>query len=252
MHVAIVTGVSRGLGAATAQLLMENGTHVIGISRKTNVKLKETAHLNHVSFTHFQCDLADVSAIEETFTKISSYLTEHHVQRFDLINNAGVVEPIHQSMHIDNADLQNHVMINTVAPMALMNMSLKYATDHDVAFNGVTVTSGAAERPVYGWSAYCSTKASMNMYTKTVALEQEALGTQHNVFAFSPGIMDTDMQTDIRQTSKAAFIERDTFRDYKEQGMLRTPKEVASVLVDILGDAARIENGHIYNVRDYI
>src|SRR5699024_5076527 len=114
------------------------------------------------------------------------------------------------------------------------------------------ITSGAANRPIFGWSAYCSSKASMNMYVQTVALEQNHLKTNHKIIAFSPGVMDTAMQEKIRESSTEAFIDVETFRGYKEDGQLSKSDMVGSVIVDIMGDESSIENGKIYDISDYI
>src|SRR5262249_56915863 len=60
----------------------------------------------------------------------------------------------------------------------------------------VNVSSGAAYRPLEGWSAYCSGKAGLAMLTRAVALETAGKGIR--IFGFSPGTIDTDMQVKIR------------------------------------------------------
>src|SRR5699024_28480 len=75
---------------------------------------------------------------------------------------------------------------------------------------------------------------SINMYTKTVALEQVEKKTGHKIIAFSPGIMDTDMQGKIRESTYDEFIQIDTFKNYKEQNELRHPDTVADALYHIL------------------
>src|SRR5690625_5281473 len=127
-------------------------------------------------------------AVQETCDKMNEYIHSQEATDLYLVNNAAVLEPIDHSMNIQKDDLAYHVQVNTIAPMTMMNYFLKQATEQELSFYGATVTSGAANRPMYGWSAYCTTKASMNMYTKTVALEQDELKTGHKVIAFSPGI----------------------------------------------------------------
>ncbi|WP_164669623.1 (S)-benzoin forming benzil reductase [Virgibacillus doumboii] len=251
MRYAVVTGVSKGLGESIAKMLMESGVHVTGISRSKNDLLNDFAAEQNVSYQHYSCDLGNMEAVQDTFNQISESIFPHDPETVFLINNAAVLEPIDQSMNIKSADLAYHVQVNTVAPMVLTNLFLQKTTEMDVPFIGTIISSGAAERPVYGWSAYCTTKASINMYTKTAALEQEELKTQHKIIAFSPGIMDTKMQEKIRESSKNAFVEVDTFRDYKKNNMLKSTDAVAGVLVDILTDESSIENGKIYNVKDY-
>lgn len=251
MEYAVVTGISRGLGESIAKYLLESGIDVIGISRSSSTKLKEYAAANNVTFTHYPCDLSDVAAINDTFQLISTEIFTGNLTGLYLVNNAAVLDPIDPSMNIDSNDLAYHMQVNIVAPMALTNLFLKAAIEKEVSMIGVTVSSGAAEKPTYGWSAYCSSKASMNMYTETVALEQDELKTGNKVIAFSPGIMDTDMQEKIRSTSQGSFKDVETFIDFKKNNALKDTDTVAGILVDILTDKGSIENGKIYNVKDY-
>lgn len=251
MKYAVITGVSRGLGESIAKFLLESGIHVIGISRTGSSKLKRDAASNNVTFTHYSCDLSDVDAIDHTFQLISKEIFTEHVTSIYLVNNAAVLEPINPSVNITSKELTYHMQVNIVAPMAFMNLFLKEATEQEVSLVGVTITSGAAQRPMYGWSAYCSSKASINRYTETVALEQAELKTGNKVIAFNPGVMDTGMQEKIRSTPLESFRDVETFIDYKRKNALKDPDTVGGILVDILNDEASIENGKIYNVDDY-
>ncbi|WP_106498134.1 (S)-benzoin forming benzil reductase [Lentibacillus sp. Marseille-P4043] len=252
MKFAVITGVSRGLGEAVARLFIELGINVIGISRSKNEQLAAYAKQQNVMFSHYTCDLADMEKIEETIDNIGNLIVANDPSTVYLVNNAAVVEPIDQSVNIQNSDLKYHIQINTLAPMVIMNSFLKMANEQGIHFVGATITSGAAERPVYGWSAYCSTKASINMYTQTVALEQNELQTDSKVIAFSPGIMDTQMQEKIRLTSAENFAEVDKFNGYKRNNLLKDTEMVGGVLVDILTDEENIQSGNIYHVNDYI
>ncbi|GAB3060762.1 (S)-benzoin forming benzil reductase [Virgibacillus ainsalahensis] len=251
MKYAVITGISKGLGESVAKLFLETGVNVVGISRNNNDSLSKLAEENNMAYHHFSCDLGDTSALEETIQGITEIIFTEELTTFYLVNNAGVVEPVDQAMHIKSENLLKHFQVNSIAPMVLMNSFLKKASESGVPLFGVNVTSGAAERPTYGWSAYCSSKASVNIYTQTVALEQEELNTENKVVAFSPGIMDTEMQKQIRSSSKEEFVDVETFKNYKENNILKSTEAVGGVLVDILTDEGII-NGKIYNVRDYL
>ncbi|OZU87996.1 short-chain dehydrogenase [Virgibacillus indicus] len=251
MKFAIVTGVSRGLGESAAKLFLEQGINVIGISRGKSDSLTEIAYQNNVSFQQYSCDLSNLKAIDETFSEIADAVFEHEPTVLYLVNNAGVIEPVNKSMDINSEDLAYHVQVNTIAPMAITNFLLKQAGKHEVPLIAAGISSGAAERAVSGWSVYCSTKAALNRYTETVALEQEQLNTGNKVIAFSPGIMDTAMQEKIRSSSESEFSDVETFKNYKENGLLKDTDTVAGVLVDILTDETNIINGKIYNVKEY-
>ncbi|WP_404451634.1 (S)-benzoin forming benzil reductase [Virgibacillus necropolis] len=251
MKYAIITGISRGLGESIAKYLLESGIHVIGISRTGSTTLNDHAESNNVTFTHFSCDLSNVAEIESKVNQIKNEVFTDKTTTIYLVNNAAVLDPIDPSMNIKSNDLAYHMQVNTIAPMVLTNLFLKEATEKEVSMVGVTITSGAAERPIYGWSAYCSSKASMNRFTETVALEQAELKTGHKVIAFSPGIMDTGMQEKIRATSQHSFMDVETFKGYKRNNDLKDTDIVGGILVDILTDEGSIENGKIYNVKDY-
>lgn len=254
-NLAVITGVSKGLGASLAKLLLETGVNVIGVSRSDNKQLSVTAGEHNQFYKHFSCDLSDLAELEKTIDlihhEIKELRTDYEIETIYLLNNAGVVYPIHQAKHINSDELAKHVAINSIAPMVLTNQFLKNHDEHGIPVIIANVSSGAAESAIFGWSAYCSTKASMNMYTKTVALEQEELKTDNKILAFSPGIMDTDMQSEIRSSSKDQFAEVERFKDYKESKSLRDTDIVAGVLIDIITDED-VKNGKIYYVNNYI
>lgn len=252
-NIAVITGVSRGLGASLAKLLLESGVDVIGISRTENKSLPEIAEQNNEFYQHFSCDLSNIEQLEKTIYDVHETIKsrKEQIETIYLLNNAGVVHPINQATNIKSDELITHVTINTIAPMVLTNQFLKMATENNMPIIVANVSSGAAEGAIYGWSAYCTTKASINMYTKTVALEQSELGTDNKIIAFSPGIMDTDMQGTIRSSTTEEFAEVERFKDYKNSNSLRNTDIVAGVLIDIITDED-VLNGKIYNVKDYI
>jgi benzil reductase ((S)-benzoin forming) len=89
------------------------------------------------------------------------------------------------------------------------------------------------------------------MFTETAALEQQTAGSSHKIIAFSPGVMDTDMQDVIRSSAKEDFHDLEKFQTYKEKGMLRDTDTVANALIDLLLKK-EIESGKIYYVNDLI
>src|SRR5690625_3088098 len=252
MQVAIVTGTSKGLGYSIAKLLLEQQIHVIGISRTENKSLTKIAAQSERSYTHLSYDLGKISELKDSFTDINGLIDEKEVEKLFLVNNAAVLQPINHSREINVDDLAFHIQVNTTAPMGLMNECLRISAAKGLSFYGVNITSGAANRPIYGWSAYCSTKALINRYTETVALEQHTLKTGNKVFAFSPGVMDTNMQKQIRSTDKIAFKDVEQFIQYKEDDHLRKTDDVGQIVVDILTDESTIVNGKIYEVSDYL
>lgn len=252
MKLALITGVSKGLGESIAKLFLESGIHVLGVSRNVNKHLEKVAASNQVKYHHYPCDLGNMNELEETIEKLKVDIASYDPSLLYLINNAAVIDPINQVSNINNRDLQYHIQLNTVVPMILSNQMLNFTSSTDTTFICVNITSGAANRPIYGWGLYCSSKASINMYTKTAALEQDILKTGNKIIAFNPGIMDTSMQQTIRSSTKEAFYEVEKFKGYKESKQLRSTDTVGGILIDILNDEASIENGKIYDVNEYV
>lgn len=251
MKIALITGVSKGLGESITKLFLESGIHVFGISRNSNARLEKIAKNNTVNFQHYPCDLGKPNEMVEVVDLITRDINKYNPSLLYLVNNAAVIEPINRVMELEHQSLTDHFQLNAVAPMFLLNQFMNFASSFNTSFIGVNITSGAAERPIFGWSAYCSSKASINMFTKTAALEQEVLKTGYKIIAFNPGIMDTKMQETIRSSTKEAFAEVEKFKGYKINNQLRDPDTVGGVLIDILNDEASIENGKIYHVNEY-
>lgn len=252
MKIAIVTGVSKGLGASVAELFLNTDITLFGVSRTENDKLKQIADETNTIYEHFKSDLTQEKDLECLIHGIGDRLAYYQPSHIYLVNNAAMVNPVHQASELVNEELSQHIHLNMTAPMILINSILQHSNNLGATLVGLTVTSGAAENPIYGWSAYCSTKAAVNMFTKTVALEQHELKTGHKLVAFNPGIMDTNMQQDIRKHSYEEFLDIDRFKSYKDNELLRDPQEIANVLYKIIINPEKIQNGSIYNVADYL
>ncbi|KAB8138960.1 SDR family NAD(P)-dependent oxidoreductase [Gracilibacillus oryzae] len=249
MKYAVVTGTSKGLGASIAKLLMEASCHVIGIARNNNQSLTD-AELPG-TYSYYQADLSDLSQTENIFKSIIDDVKEKgDMESLLLVQNAALVTPIEQAGKQNTGQLVNHVHVNLLSPMIITNLWLDSFRDSNFPLVIANVTSGAANRSVYGWNAYGSTKAGLDRYTATVALEQDELNTGNKVFLFDPSIMDTEMQGEIRSADKTQFADVEKFKAYKTNNSLRDTDVVAQVLVDRLLDADNIKNGEYYSVKD--
>jgi benzil reductase ((S)-benzoin forming) len=248
---AIITGASKGLGAAIAKRLFNEQISVISVSRTENEDLKKLALEKGADYKHFSCNLALEKEVQEVFMDIAHCIFEKDPKEILVFNNAGVVEPIHTVGNLDQTPIIRNVQINLIAPMLITNLFLNKAQNTETKVQVVNVTSGAAVRSIEGWSVYCSSKAGLNMFTQTAAIEQNELKTQNKIIAFSPGIMDTEMQGTIRSSSKEAFKELEKFKDFKENNMLLPAETVGNALVDLIlnGD---VESGKIYNINELL
>ncbi|QDP39683.1 (S)-benzoin forming benzil reductase [Radiobacillus deserti] len=249
MKYAIVTGSSKGLGASISSLLIKEKIHVIGVSRTNNDQLAQLANDYSITYEHVPCDLANPNQVESVFSEIAAKVYGQQPTLVYLINNAGIVDPIGRAGGHSAQDVVVHTTINFVAPVTATNIFLEKATAKTVIVN---VTSGAAQRPISGWSLYCGTKAGLDLFTETVALEQADGDTGNLAILFNPGIMDTNMQATIRSSSSDAFKDVETFKQYKENNDLRDTEVVARALVSVILDVHNIENGKNYSIKDLV
>lgn len=250
MQYAIVTGDSRGLGEAVAKQLMEKNVNVIGVSRNKNDSLQAHADERQVNYLHIASDLSDPTQVETCLDQIVEVVFHDETHYVYVVNNAGMIEPIETVGSLDPEMTTKHIQLNLATPILLVNRLLNEANSRAIQMSVINVTSGAAEKTIHGWSVYGSAKAGINHFTQTVALEQEGRG--HIILAYSPGVMDTDMQGEIRSSSPEAFADVDKFKQMKEEGTLRSPDEVAAVLMDLLNEPEKIENGKIYKLYDLV
>lgn len=89
----------------------------------------------------------------------------------------------------------------------------------------VNISSGAAHKPLPGWGEYCTSKAGLAMFSKVAADDLKSQGFR--VFSLAPGIVDTEMQSEIRQADQEDFPALDRFMSYKKEGLLSSTVEVA-------------------------
>lgn len=247
MNYYIITGASRGIGEAIVRQLLVPGNVIFAAARNLNEDISEMALAQHIPFYFNETDLSDsnqaIAFIHDVLSKIELKAND----RIALINNAGMLEPVAPVGRIDKDLLNKHIALNLVSPMLLASAFIQ-ATRHchntKIILN---ISSGASTYPYHGWSAYCTSKAGIDMFTKVAGLEQAQTAYPVKVFALAPGIIETDMQTQIRASQAEDFPSKENFVELFEQGKLLKPEFVASVIVAGLF-SSRIENGSILNI----
>jgi len=213
----IVTGISRGLGKSTVETLLAKNEAVIGIGRSNPFG-------DSVEF--LECDLGDPAALDALdFGSIEGDVV--------LINNAGVIGDIKRISEQENSDLEQVMQVNVFAPMALTH-KIYGQLEVDQAFVLVNISSGAANRSIPSWGAYCASKAALNRLTENFYIEELERNRKVIAYAVSPGVIDTGMQAEIRAAASADFSERDNFVRMKEEGILYSSDEAARRLLLLL------------------
>lgn len=221
---AVITGHSRGLGAAIAENLLERGIATLGLSRHAHADLGQRypTLLQEVIL-----DLSDASALGAWLAGPTLANWGLGREQIVLVNNAGTVEPIGALPMQDAMAVAKAVALNVAAPL-MLSSALVAATDAKQDRRILHVSSGAARNAYAGWSVYCATKAALDHHARAVALDQTA-GVR--ICSLAPGVIDTAMQAAIRATSLEAFPMRARFDALKAQGELASPRDCAERLI---------------------
>lgn len=237
MRVAIVTGVSRGLGEALARCLCARGFFVVGVGRAASGKLAGA------QYVHATCDFAKPAQIAAALTPALRVAAAKNPTAVTLINNAAVASPVGVLGRLDAAQLEAAFAINVAAPVVMIDLFCRTFPAGDLERRIINVSSGAAETAIPGSAAYCVSKAALEMLTQAVCVEQKA--PSFRCVTLRPGIFETDMQAYLRSRDPAEFPSVALFRGFKENGLLKQPAEVAERIVDklVLGP---IEHGRLY------
>jgi 3-oxoacyl-[acyl-carrier protein] reductase len=191
--VAIVTGASRGIGAAAALALGEAGASVVLVARSA-AQAEANAQQIHAAGGKafaFECDVSDYAGCQRLVHETASRLGPPDI----LVNNAGVIEPIAMVAASDPAEWARSIQINLIGAYYAIRAVLPGMIERGHG-DIINVSSGAAMRPLEGWGAYCTGKAGLAMLTRSIDLEHRVAGIR--VFGFQPGTTDTDMQVTIR------------------------------------------------------
>jgi len=251
MKYIIITGTSKGVGESIAKALLNENNHLFCISRGVNNDLISEAKEKGVKLQYIQQDLNKVEEIESLMEGIFKNIDTDNIDGVYLINNAGIVAPIKKVEGLKWEDVSLNLNVNLAAPMLITSNFIKCAKELRIEKRIINVSSGAGKNPIFGWSAYCTAKAGVDLFTRCVALEQENQEYPAKVISFGPGIVDTNMQKEIRSSDKENFVDLDKFIGFKEQGNLRQPEEVAEAVTELLFRES-FENGKVTSIAEYL
>ena len=221
LKVAIVTGHSRGLGAALAAALVQAQYRVLGLARSVEVSGKLT------DIRQVALDLADADAVSAWLAGADLADFVAAADEIWLFNNAGTVVPNALCGHQGAAQIARAVQLNVTAPMQLADALLRLRPAR-AAVNIVHISSGAGRRAMLGWSVYGATKAALDLHAQVLAAEQHA---QVRVVSLAPGVVDTQVQAAIRGSDEAVFPLRQQFVDLQQHGGLVSAEDTANKIV---------------------
>ncbi len=249
MRYFIITGASKGLGEGLAIELLDEKHHLICVSRSESKKLKQLAAAKNCKTDFVLFDLAVSHEIDPVCEDIFELIDFHNAEGIYLVNNAGIINPVNRVEECAAEDVELHMRINLLAPMLLSSAFVRQTKDLPITKRILNISSGAAHNPYYGWSCYCTAKAGLDMFGRCISEEQKDESSPVETMNVAPGIIDTGMQTTIRGTSERAFIHKEKFVEFKEQGQLIPPalagKKLARLLLSL-----EFEDGKSVDIRD--
>ncbi len=206
-----ITGTSSGIGKALAEEALKAGHIVTGLARRKNIE--------HPNYRHISVDLSDI----ENYSGIGFDGLREGVDEVVLINNAGSLGSVKPVEQIDLRRSADAYHLNLVAPSILSKLFLENLSESDLPKTIINISSGAGSYPIKSWSVYCASKAGLDMFSEVLKLDHP----QVRCHAISPGIVDTEMQGEIRRSRLEDFPDLPRFIDYKQNDELSSAEEVA-------------------------
>ncbi len=246
MNYYYITGTSRGIGKAFAEYLLENpSNNVIGISRQHSIE--------HPNYRHVYLDLTDLNSIPDFKFELHS-----NAKKIYLINNAGTLGFIKPVGKLDASIIIKNYTLNLIAPSILTNAFIDCYDTTDAEKVILNISSGAGKNPYDGWAVYCASKAGIDMFSRVIDEEQKirAMHPESNIhsgfkiFSIAPGIVNTKMQEEIRNSSKEDFSRLENFKDYKVNNQLLEPAIVSRKYFSILENVTEIKDV-LSSLKDY-
>lgn len=248
-HLTVLTGASRGMGLAMAQQLLARGHDLLCISRKTSEELAAAAKKAGRSCEQWPHDLARADAVAG---RLETWLEGREAAGYasvTLINNAGLIPRIAPLDAIPADQLKDAMRVDLEAPMLLSSAFLRATTRWSAPRKVLNISSGLGRRAMAAQAAYCAAKAGMDHFTRCVALEQAALPNGARICSLAPGVIDTDMQVQLRGADASLFPDRGNFVGMKEKGVLSSPEDAAAKVLAYL-DRADFGSNPVADVRD--
>ncbi|WP_165007634.1 SDR family NAD(P)-dependent oxidoreductase [Neisseria yangbaofengii] len=221
----IITGHSSGLGKALAAHYLQADMEVLGIARR---KLPTQNGLQQIAL-----DLADLEKLSAWLQSGAIETFMRNVGELVLINNAGTVAPCSVCGKQRPSEIVAAVSLNITAPLLLSNHVLAAKAENQTV-KMVHISSGAGRNAYQGWSVYGTTKAALDHHARCVEAENHR---NVKVCSIAPGVVDTDIQAQIRAQDGDDFPILPRFRQLHANQQLSSPESVAEIIAEMIADA---------------
>ncbi|MEO8123143.1 MAG: SDR family NAD(P)-dependent oxidoreductase [Burkholderiales bacterium] len=237
-HLTVLTGASRGMGAAIAEQLLQPGQSLICISRTTNRGLAERAAGAGATLEQWALDLADATAAAQ---RVEDWLEAQSDDTFNsatLINNAAALTRLAPLEAAGTAELVRALRVGLEAPLLLTSAFLRATRSWRARRGGqckvLNISSGLGRSAMASQASYCAVKAGMDHFSRAVALDQAHAPHPARIVSLAPGVIDTDMQVQLRAGDPAQFPDHARFVQMKTSGQLDSPTTAAVKVIAFL------------------
>jgi NAD(P)-dependent dehydrogenase (short-subunit alcohol dehydrogenase family) len=226
-RIALVTGASRGIGAATARALASAGAHVVALARTVGAleELDDAIKSEGGSATLVPADLKDFAALD----RLGAALHERYGRLDVLVGNAGILGPLSPLGHVEPAAWDDVIAINVTANWRLIR-AMDPLLKASAAGRAVFVSSGVASTILAYWGPYSVSKAALESLARSYAAENASTNVRVNLF--NPGPVRTRMRAQAMPGEDPATLDR--------------PDQVAEKIVELCLPSFQ-ENGKIYS-----
>ncbi|MDQ7742847.1 SDR family NAD(P)-dependent oxidoreductase [Hydrogenophaga pseudoflava] len=229
----ILTGASRGLGLAMARQLIAPGRPLLCLSRHANPELNDLAQDRKATVLQWTVDLADPAPVPTRLQQWLSQLDAPSLASATLVNNAGVIPDIAPLEQCPPDGISRALRVGLEAPMlltaAFLNASGAWV---DAGWRGprkvLNISSGLGRRAMAAQAPYCAAKAGMDHFSRCVALDEARRAHGARIVSLAPGVVDTDMQTQLRAGDPAGFPDHQRFVELERQQQLTSPDDAAA------------------------
>lgn len=227
-----ITGTSSGIGKALCEKALDEGHKVTGISRRNRI--------DHPNYRHLTYDLSNYDNYH-----LINFNVNRQASEIILVNNAGWLGEVKPLAKINPKFIERAFQINVIAPGILSKLFLEQTADTGQKRVVLNISSGAANYAVPSWSTYCASKAAIDSFTRVMQLDHPDV----RCYSIAPGIVDTEMQGEIRALENQHFPDKQRFVDYKNKGELSDPREVAAKLLTIVNKPETAPDS-VFSLRD--
>jgi NAD(P)-dependent dehydrogenase (short-subunit alcohol dehydrogenase family) len=228
MELVILTGASRGLGRAMAERLLGADRLLLTISRRPDAALQAKAGERGAQLEQWALDLAHDIGVA---ARLETWLRKQDATRFRsaaLINNAGLLGRVGPLQEADADSIAAALRVGLEAPALLAGAFLRATEGWSVPRKVLNISSGAGRRAIAGWSVYCAAKAGLDHLSRAMAEDEARRPNGAKVVSLAPGVIDTDMQGELRAADAAGFPDQPRFRELKASGQLASADDAAA------------------------